>query len=96
MTTEHATNALRLHLQGKSVMTLEHALATMDALDEAIQVIRQRYADRDLVRLGHIAREGMTPAQYHIAEARARAAHPEAWAGMIEPDERNAGKWNEE
>ena len=74
MTTEQATNALRLHLQGKSVMTLEHALATMDALDEAIQVIRQRYADRELVRLGHIAREGMTPAQY-LVFATVRAWH---------------------
>ncbi len=33
------------------------------------------------------------PAQYHAAEARARAAHPEAWVGRgeIAPDE--AAKW---
>lgn len=75
------------------VRALENAAQTVAALEDAVRLIEQRYADRECVRLGHIVREGMTPAQYHAAEARARAAHPEAWVGRgdIAPDE--AAKW---
>ena len=75
------------------VRALEGAAQTVAALEDAVRLIEQRYADKEGVRLGHIVREGMTPAQYHAAEARARAAHPEAWVGRgdIAPDE--AAKW---
>ena len=99
MTTTSLFAQLRTQLQDAAkpglagVRALEGATQTVDALEDAVRLMEQRYADRECVRLGHIVREGMTPAQYHAAEARARAAHPEAWVGRgdIAPDE--AAKW---
>ena len=47
---------------------LEATTQTVDALEDAVKLTEQRYADRECVRLGHIVREGMTSAQYHAAE----------------------------
>lgn len=96
MTTTQALTTIRRYVQGatlRSGVTQADALAALDALQDAIGLMQQRCADKDAVRLGHIVREGMTAAQYHAAEARARAAHPEAWTGRlpIAPDE--AAKW---
>ena len=85
-TTNDAITTIRRYIQGatlRSGVTQADALAALDALQDAIGLMQQRYADKEAVRLGHIVREGMTPAQYHVAEARARAAHPEAWAGRL-------------
>ena len=86
MTTNDAITTIRRYIQGatlRSGVTQADALAALDALQDAIGLMQQRYAYREAVRLGHIVREGMTAAQYHAAEARARAAHPEAWAGRL-------------
>ena len=99
MTTTELFATLRTQLQDANkpglagVRALEGAAQTVAALEDAVRLMEQRYADKEGVRLGHILREGMTPAQYHAAEARARAAHPEAWVGRgeIAPDE--AAKW---
>jgi hypothetical protein len=85
-TTAQFITTIRRYVQGatlRSGVTQADALAALDALQDAIGLMQQRYADKEAVRLGHIVREGMTPAQYHAAEQRARAAHPEAWAGRL-------------
>lgn len=93
MTAEQAIETMALYVQGDADVTQEQATGALAALAEAMQIMRQRYADQELARIGHIVREGMTPAQYHAAEARARAAHPEAWTGRLEIDERYAVQW---
>lgn len=64
------------------VRALEGAAATVNALEEAVKLTEQRYADRECVRLGHILRHVATPEQIYAATAAARAEHPEAWAGV--------------
>ena len=83
MTIEQAVATLNLYILSNAGVSQRQAIEALDALQDEIGLIRQRYADKEAVRLGHIVREGMTAAQYHAAEARARAAHPEAWAGRL-------------
>jgi len=64
------------------VRALENAAQTVAALEDAVRLIEQRYADREAVRLGHILRHAATPEQIYAATAAARAEHPEAWAGV--------------
>lgn len=64
------------------VRALEGAAATVNALEEAVKLTEQRYADRECVRLGHILRHVATPEQIYAATAAARAEHPEAWVGV--------------
>ena len=54
----------------------------MDALEDAVKLAEQRYADRECVRLGHILRHVATPEQIYAATQQARAEHPEAWEGV--------------
>ena len=58
------------------------AAATVAALEDAVGLMEQRYADREAVRLGHILRHAATPEQVYTATQAARAEHPEAWAGV--------------
>ena len=90
MTIEQLLAALRGQLQdaAKSGLTGVHALAaageTVTALEGEIALMRQRYADKELVRLGHTMRHACAPEQYYEATQRARAEHPEAWEGVRE------------
>jgi len=45
------------------VRALDGAAQTVVALEDAVRLMEQRYADKECVRLGHIVREGMTPTQ---------------------------------
>lgn len=64
------------------VKALEGAAATVTALEDAVALMEQRYADREAVRLGHILRHAATPEQVYAATQAARVEHPEAWAGV--------------
>ena len=64
------------------VRALEGASQTVAALEDAVQLMAQRYADKEAVRLGHVLRHAATPEQIYAATQRARAEHPEAWAGV--------------
>ncbi len=66
------------------VRALEGTAQTVDALEDAVKLVEQRYADRECVRLGHILRHVATPEQIYEATQRARAEHPEAWEGVKE------------
>jgi hypothetical protein len=66
------------------VRALEGAAQTVPALEDAVKLLEQRYADRECVRLGHILRHVATPEQIYAATQTARAEHPEAWAGVWE------------
>lgn len=51
-------------------------------LIDYVNVIEQRYADKEAVRLGHIVQAlHITPEQFYAAETVARILHPEAWEG---------------
>jgi len=63
----------------------------MAAIEDAMLLMQQRYADKECVRLGHILRELATPEQIYAAERTARLAHPEAWAGRIPAVQREKG-----
>ena len=64
------------------VRALEATTQTVDALEDAVKLTEQRYADRECVRLGHILRHVATPEQIYAATQQARVEHPEAWAGV--------------
>ena len=64
------------------VRALENAAQTVAALEDAVKLTEQRYADRECVRLGHILRQVATPEQIYAATQQARAEHPEAWEGV--------------
>ena len=64
------------------VRALEATTQTVDALEDAVKLTEQRYADRECVRLGHILRQVATPEQIYAATQQARAGHPEAWEGV--------------
>jgi len=66
------------------VRALEGAVQTVNALEDAVQLMAQRCADKEAVRLGHILRHAATPEQIYAATAAARAEHPEAWKGVLE------------
>ena len=74
------TDAAKPGLTG--VKALEGAAQTVDALEDAVRLMAQRYANKEAVRLGHILRHAATPEQIYAATAAARAEHPEAWAGV--------------
>ncbi len=77
------TDAARPGLAG--VHALRGASATLAQLEGEIALVRQRCADKDLVRAGHTLRHACaTPEQYYAAVAAARAEHPEAWEGVRE------------
>jgi hypothetical protein len=64
------------------VRALEGAAQTVAALEDAVTLMEQRYADKECVRLAHILRHAATPEQVYAATAAARAEHPEVWAGV--------------
>ena len=70
------------------VRALEGAAQTVDALEDAVKLAEQRYADRECVRLGHILRQVATPEQIYAATQQARAEHPEAWEGVYVNEQR--------
>jgi hypothetical protein len=76
------TDAAKPGLAG--LTALQEARSTLAQLGGEIGLMRQRYADKELVRLGHIIRHACTPEQYYEATQRARAEHPEAWDGVME------------
>ena len=90
MTTGQLFTQLRTQLQDAAkpglagVRALEGAAQTVDALEDAVKLIEQRYADKDAVRLGHILRHVATPEQIYAATQQARTEHPEAWKGVLE------------
>ena len=49
-------------------------------LIDYVNVIEQRYADKEAIRLGYIVQSlHVTPEQFYAAETVARILHPEAW-----------------
>ena len=58
--------------------------APLSQLEGEINLMRQRWADKECVRLGHVLRHACTPEQYYAAVQAARAEHPEAWEGVRE------------
>ena len=70
------------------VRALEATTQTVDALEDAVKLTEQRYADRECVRLGHILRQVATPEQIYAATQQARAEHPEAWEGVYVNEQR--------
>lgn len=80
------TDAAKPGLTG--VRALEGASQTVAALEDAVQLMAQRYADKEAVRLGHVLRHAATPEQICTATAAARAEHPEAWACVWVNDEK--------
>jgi|GEM_PF-3689590 len=88
MTTAQLFATLRTQLQDANkpglagVRALEGAAQTVTALEDAVKLTEQRYADRECVRLGHILRHAATSEQIYAATAAARAEHPEAWVGV--------------
>lgn len=66
------------------VRALEATAQTVNALEDAVKLTEQRYADKDAVRLGHILRHVATPEQIYAATQQARTEHPEAWEGVKE------------
>ncbi len=51
-------------------------------LIDYVNVIEQRYGDKEAVRLGHIVQAlNLTPEQFYAAETAARVMHPDAWEG---------------
>ena len=88
MTTTQLLATLRTQLQDANkpglvgVRALEGMAQTVDALEDAIKLVEQRYADRECVRLGHILRHAATPEQIYVATQAARAEHPEDWMGV--------------
>ena len=94
MTTDQLFATLRTQLQDAQrpglagVRALESAAQTADALEDAVKLMEQRHADRECVRLGHILRHVATAEQIYAATQRARAEHPEAWAGVYVNEEK--------
>lgn len=70
------------------VRALEGAAQTVDALEDAVQLMAQRYADKEVQRLGHVLRHAATPEQIYAATQQARAEHPEAWEGVYANEQR--------
>lgn len=69
------------------VRALEGAVLTVDALEDAVKLTEQRGATREAARYGEMLRHlsGGDPAKVYEAERAARQAHPELWAGVLEP-----------
>ena len=90
MTTTSLFATLRTQLQDANkpglagVRALEGAAQTVAALEDAVKLMEQRYADKEAVRLGHILRHVATPEEIYAATQQARAEHPEAWKGVLE------------
>ena len=70
------------------VRALEATAQTVGALEDAVKLAEQRYADRECVRLGHILRQVATTEQIYAATQQARAEHPEAWEGVYVNEQR--------
>lgn len=84
MTYEAAITTLRDYIAAaKPSQAQRQALDALAAIGDEVDLIRRRYADQEGVRLGHIVRHALTPAQYYAAEQAARAEHPESWAGRL-------------
>ena len=68
----------------KATSAAQHqAREALAAIGDEVDLMRRRYADKELERLGHICRHALTPEQYYTAEHAARMEHPEAWAGRL-------------
>ena len=90
MTIEQLLAALRTQLTDAAspgltgVRALQQATEAAAQLEGEIALMRQRWADKEAVRLGHTLRHACTPEQYYAAVQAARAEHPEAWEGVRE------------
>ena len=69
------------------VRALEGAAQTVNALEDAVKLMEQRGATREAQRFGEMLRHmsGGDPGIIREAEWAARQAHPELWAGVLEP-----------
>lgn len=85
MTYAEAVNLLRKRAEQRAEIH-----GALDVIEEYVNAMQCRYADREAIRFGHILRHAMTPEQYYAAEIAARAEHPEAWQGRIGIAEREA------
>lgn len=64
---------------------LAEAGKTADALEDAVTLMEQRYADRMCCRYGVMLRLVCPePEEYYALERKARAAHPELWEGAFQ------------
>lgn len=91
MTFEQAISTLNLYVLSDAGVTRKQATEAIVAIEDAMRLVQQRYADKEAVRLGHILRELATPEQIYAAERTAREVHPDAWAGRIPTVQREKG-----
>ena len=91
MTFEQAISTLNLYVLSDAGVTRKQATEAIAAIEDAMRLVQQRYADKEAVRLGHILRELATPEEIYAAERAARLAHPEVWAGRIPAVQRKEG-----
>jgi len=76
---EDELNALR---EAIATDSLQSARTVLVRLEDAYRLMAQRWADKELVRAGHVlAVLCNTPTAYYAAVREARIRHPEAWAG---------------
>ena len=70
---------LRLLIRGSS-----KALAALNDIEDAITLIRQRYADKECQRLTAVVRvlTGGDERRYYAAVAEAQKLHPELWQNV--------------
>ena len=91
MTFEQAISTLNLYVLSDAGVTRRQATEAIAAIEDAMRLVQQRYADKEAVRLGHILRALATPEQIYAAEAAARLEYPDAWAGRIPTVKREKG-----
>lgn len=75
------------------VRALQGAALTVDALEDAVQLLEQLGATREAQRYGEMLRHmsGGDPAKVYAAERAARAEKPELWEGvLVNTEEKNA------
>ncbi len=57
---------------------------------DAVELMRQRYADRELARMGDIMRRAVTADAFIAAQRESQQQAPELWRGVLPMRERTA------
>ncbi len=70
--------------------TNKAALTVLDRIVDAVELMRQRYADRELARMGDIMRRAVTAEQFSNAQRESQQNAPELWRGVLPMRERTA------
>ncbi len=71
--------------------TNKAALTVLDRIVDAVELMRQRYADRELSRMGDIMRRAVTADAFIAAQRESQQNVPELWRGVLPMRERTAG-----